>query len=65
MHIADMDVNHLGANAIVGGSYGIATGQSLEISGRMGCVAAAEVISHFGARPEADLKALFKQAGLI
>jgi 2-oxoisovalerate dehydrogenase E1 component len=26
MHIADFDVNHLGANAIVGGSLGIATG---------------------------------------
>ena len=25
----------------------------------------AEVISHFGARPEADLKALFRKEGLI
>jgi len=29
MHIADFDVNHLGANAIVGGSLGIATGAGL------------------------------------
>jgi hypothetical protein len=43
----------------------MATGQPLDVSGRMGCVAAAEVISHFGARPEADMKTLFKQAGLI
>ena len=45
--------------------YGIATGQPLVTSGRMGCVAAAEVISHYGARPEADLKALFRKEGLI
>ena len=45
--------------------YGMATGRSLAISGRMGCVAAAEVISHFGARPERDLKELFRKEGLI
>lgn len=45
--------------------YGYATGQALDVAGRMGCVAAAEVISHFGARPEADLKALFRAEGLI
>jgi sugar/nucleoside kinase (ribokinase family) len=37
---------------------GQAQGRSLEDSLRMGSIAAAEVISHFGARPEADLKAL-------
>ena len=31
----------------------------------MGCIAAAEVIGHYGARPEADVKALFAAAGLI
>ena len=45
--------------------YGLATGADLSRSGRMGCVAAAEVISHFGARPEADLKTLFASEGLI
>lgn len=33
-------------------------GRSLEQSLRMGAIAAAEVISHYGARPEADLKVL-------
>ena len=33
-------------------------GRSLEYSLRVGAIAAAEVISHYGARPEADLKAL-------
>lgn len=37
---------------------GQATGRSLEESLRMGAIAAAEIISHYGARPEADLKAL-------
>lgn len=45
--------------------YGMATGQNLDVAGKMGCVAAAEIISHFGARPETDLKALFRQHGLI
>ena len=37
---------------------GLAREKSLEESLRMGAIAAAEVISHYGARPEADLKAL-------
>ena len=35
-----------------------AGGRDLETCLRMGAVAAAEIISHYGARPEADLKAL-------
>jgi sugar/nucleoside kinase (ribokinase family) len=41
---------------------GQAQGRSIEESLRMGSIAAAEVISHFGARPEADLKALMAAA---
>jgi sugar/nucleoside kinase (ribokinase family) len=37
---------------------GHAQGRSLEHSLRMGAISAAEVISHYGARPEADLEAL-------
>jgi len=37
---------------------GQARGKSLEASLRLGAIAAAEVIQHYGARPEADLKAL-------
>ncbi len=37
---------------------GRAQGRDLEASLRLGAIAAAEVISHYGARPEADLKAL-------
>ena len=35
-------------------------GRSLPDCARVGCIAAADVISHYGARPEADLKALVK-----
>ena len=37
---------------------GHARGESLETCLRMGAICAAEIISHYGARPEADLKAL-------
>ncbi|MBV9840434.1 MAG: adenosine kinase [Sphingomonadaceae bacterium] len=37
---------------------GQAQGRDVRASLRMGAIAAAEVISHYGARPEADLKAL-------
>ncbi len=43
---------------------GLVQGKSLDVCGKMGCVAAAEVISHMGARPEADLKKLFAAKGL-
>jgi fructokinase len=43
---------------------GFTAGKSLAACGRMGSIAAAEVISHYGARPEADLKKLVAAAGL-
>ncbi len=45
--------------------YGLTSGFDMLTCGRMGCVAAAEVISHIGARPEADLIDLFKEHGLV
>ncbi|WP_435163972.1 adenosine kinase [Falsirhodobacter sp. 1013] len=45
--------------------WGITNGYALEEAGRMGCIAASEIISHVGARPEQDLKALFHQHGLL
>lgn len=38
--------------------FGHARGESLERCLRIGAICAAEIISHYGARPEADLKAL-------
>jgi sugar/nucleoside kinase (ribokinase family) len=63
--IVPVDATGAGDQFAAGFLYGLATGQTLATCGRMGCVAAAEVISHFGARPEADLKALFRREGLI
>jgi sugar/nucleoside kinase (ribokinase family) len=63
--VVPVDATGAGDQFAAGFLYGLATGQGLATCGRMGCVAAAEVISHFGARPEADLKALFRKEGLI
>jgi len=63
--VVPVDATGAGDQFAAGFLYGFATGQSLSVAGRMGCVAAAEVISHFGARPEADLKQLFRKEGLI
>ena len=41
--------------------YGHVRGEPLQTCLRMGAIAAAEVISHYGARPEADLKTLIEQ----
>jgi sugar/nucleoside kinase (ribokinase family) len=63
--VVPVDATGAGDLFAAGFIYGIATHQSLSVAGRMGCIAAAEVISHFGARPEADLKDLFRREGLI
>ena len=63
--VTPVDATGAGDLFAAGFLYGLATGADLATAGRMGCVAAAEVISHYGARPETDLKALFKAEGLI
>jgi sugar/nucleoside kinase (ribokinase family) len=44
--------------------YGLTRGRGLEICGALGSLCAAEVISHFGARPETALTELARGAGL-
>jgi sugar/nucleoside kinase (ribokinase family) len=44
--------------------FGLARGFDHEACGRLGALAAAEVIQHLGARPETDLKALAQEHGL-
>ncbi len=63
--VVPVDATGAGDQFAAGFLYGMATGQGLEVAGRMGCIAAAEVISHFGARPQRDVKALFHAEGLI
>ena len=63
--ITPVDATGAGDQFAAGFLYGMATGRDMETCGRMGAVAAAEVIGHMGPRPEADLKELFKAEGLI
>ena len=59
-----VDVTGAGDLFAAGLLHGITTGRDWLTCLRMGNVAAAEVISHLGARPEADLRALFAAEGL-
>lgn len=60
-------VDATGAGDLFAGAFlwGMTHGHAFEACARMGNLAASEVISHIGARPEADLTALFKADGLI
>ncbi|EEW26162.1 adenosine kinase [Rhodobacter ferrooxidans] len=60
-------VDATGAGDLFAGAFlwGITHGHDLPTAGRMGCIAASEVISHIGARPEADLQALFARHGAL
>ena len=63
--VAALDTTGAGDQFAAGFLYGLATGKSLEVAGRMGCIAAAEVIGHYGARPEKDVMAMFRAEGLL
>ena len=45
--------------------YGLTQGLPVEACGRLGSLAAAEVISHIGARPETNLAKLARERGLL
>ncbi|MEL7115378.1 MAG: adenosine kinase [Pseudomonadota bacterium] len=63
--VTPVDATGAGDQFAAGFLYGYATGRTMEDAGRMGVVAAAEVIGHVGPRPATDLRALFTNAGLI
>ena len=65
MHVLDAErvdpiVDTTGAGDLyaAGFLYGLTQGMDLARCGRIGGIAAAEIIGHYGARPEADLKSL-------
>lgn len=60
-----VDTTGAGDQFAAGFLYGLVTGAPLYVAGRMGCIAAGEVIGHYGARPETDVKALFAAEGLV
>ncbi|MCT4559039.1 MAG: adenosine kinase [Pelagimonas sp.] len=63
--ITPVDATGAGDQFAAGFIYGLATGADMELAGRMGNASAAEVISHMGPRPEADMIALYKEKGLL
>nr|WP_111298041.1 adenosine kinase [Paracoccus saliphilus] len=63
--VVPVDATGAGDQFAAGLLYGLATGRPLEVAGRMGCIAAAEVIGHVGARPETDIRAQFRAEGLL
>ena len=60
-----LDTTGAGDQFAAGFLYGLTHGKGLADCGRLGALAAAEVISHYGARPEVSLKELAAKAGLI
>ena len=62
---AVVDTTGAGDLFAAGFLYGITNGLVPEEAARLGGVCAAEVISHVGARPQADLRALAVEAGLF
>ena len=62
--VTPVDTTGAGDQFAAGFLYGLVRDRALADSGLMGCLAAGEVISHVGPRPEADLKTIFAGAGL-
>ena len=61
---AVVDTTGAGDLYAAGFLYGLTHGERPERAARLGGLCAAEVISHLGARPQADLRALARAAGL-
>ena len=60
-----VDTTGAGDQYAAGFLFGYARGGTIDVCGRLGSLAAAEVISHVGPRPQTSLKALAAKAGLI
>jgi sugar/nucleoside kinase (ribokinase family) len=60
-----IDTTGAGDQFAAGFLFGLVRGKDLATAGKLGALAAAEVISHFGARPEASLEEIAGQRGLL
>jgi sugar/nucleoside kinase (ribokinase family) len=60
-----VDTTGAGDQYAAGFLFGLTRGRHLAECGRLGGIAAAEVISHYGARPGVSLKELARDAGLL
>ncbi|MEO6339026.1 MAG: PfkB family carbohydrate kinase, partial [Caulobacteraceae bacterium] len=59
-----IDTTGAGDQYAAGFLFGFARGRPLQECGRLGSIAAAEVISHYGPRPQTSFKELAAKAGL-
>jgi len=59
-----VDTTGAGDQYAAGFLFGLARGRPLDVCGRLGSLAAAEVISHYGPRPQTPLRDLAAAAGL-
>jgi sugar/nucleoside kinase (ribokinase family) len=59
-----VDTTGAGDQYAAGFMFGLATGRPLNVCGRLGSLAAAEVISHYGPRPQTSLQDLAAAKGL-
>jgi len=60
-----VDTTGAGDQYAAGFLFGLARGLTLDVCGRLGSLAAAEVIGHYGPRPQASLKDLALARGLL
>jgi sugar/nucleoside kinase (ribokinase family) len=60
-----VDTTGAGDLFAAGALFGLVKGASLELAASLGSLAAGEVISHAGARPEVSLAGLAREAGLL
>ena len=59
-----IDTTGAGDQYAAGFCFGLAQGRALPVCGKLGSMAAAEVISHYGPRPQTPLAALAAKSGL-
>jgi sugar/nucleoside kinase (ribokinase family) len=60
-----VDTTGAGDQFAAGFLFGLTHGKNFNVCGKLGALAASEVISHYGARPETSLAALAKNLSLI
>jgi sugar/nucleoside kinase (ribokinase family) len=65
LEVEVVDTTGAGDQFAAGFLYGLTREMPLGVCGRLGVMAAAEVISHYGARPEVSLEKLAQKNGLL
>ncbi|MBV0913097.1 adenosine kinase [Anianabacter salinae] len=63
--VTPVDATGAGDQFAAGFLFGVATGRDMTTAGRMGVLAAAEVIGHVGPRPKASMTDIFSAEGLL